>query len=125
MDVRSAPSRVVWVTVLAVLLLTFSLLAGCGGSSSPGTTAGAAGNPLQIIMSNLSYQPQQLTVKVGDTVTWVNQDGPQHDVVANGGEFKSALLDNGGTFSFTFAKAGTYKYYCSIHPNMVGTVVVQ
>ena len=80
---------------------------------------------VQVIMANRSYDPPQVTVKVGDTVTWVNQDTPKHDVVADNGEFKSNLFDKGGTFSFTLTKTGTYPYHCSIHPGMVGTVVVQ
>jgi plastocyanin len=120
MDFR-ARTRAVWLAVLAALLLTFGLLAGCGGS----TTTSTAGSAVQVIMANRSYSPQQVNVRVGDTVTWVNQDSPQHDVVADNGEFKSNLFDKGGTFSFTFTKAGTYPYHCSIHPGMVGTVVVQ
>ena len=76
-------------------------------------------------MTNRSYDPDTVTVKMGDTVTWVNRDSPQHDVVADNGEFKSELFDTGGTFSFTFTQPGTYPYHCSIHPGMVGTVTVQ
>ena len=150
MDFRPVGTRAVWLVVLAALLLTFGLLAGCGGSATSATTSGGTvttatpgttlapgattggstptsgtGNSVQVIMTNRSYDPQQVTVKVGATVTWVNQDSPQHDVVADNGEFKSSLFDKGGTFSFTFTKAGTYPYHCSIHPGMNGTVVVQ
>ena len=126
MDLRTVPTRAVWLVVLAALLLTFGLLAGCGGATTGGNTAtSAAGNAAQVIMTNRSYDPQQVTIKVGDTVIWVNQDAPKHDVVADNGEFKSDLFDKGDTFSFTFTKAGTYPYHCSIHPGMVGTVVVQ
>jgi plastocyanin len=74
-------------------------------------------------MTNRSFVPATLTVQVGDTVTWVNQDAPQHDVVADNGEFTSQPFDKGR--SFTFTKAGTYPYHCSIHPGMTGTVIVQ
>jgi plastocyanin len=101
---------------------------GAGTTAAPGgtvTSAATAGQTVQVVMKNRTYDPQQVTVKVGDTVTWVNQDSPNHDVVADNGEFKSELFANSGSFSFTFTKAGTYPYHCSIHPGMVGTVVVQ
>jgi plastocyanin len=118
-----ARGRTLWFAVLAALLLTFGLLAGCGGSSTTATTA--AGSAAQVIMTNRAYDPQEITVKVGDTVTWVNQDAPKHDVVADNGEFESSLFDKGQSFSYTFTKAGTYPYHCSIHPGMTGTVTVQ
>jgi plastocyanin len=76
-------------------------------------------------MTNRSYDPKSVTIKVGDTVTWVNEDAPQHDVVADGGEFKSDLFDKGQSFSHTFTTTGTYPYHCSIHPGMTGTVIVE
>jgi plastocyanin len=141
----------VWVAVCAAAPLAFALLAGCGGSSTPTASAGSVattavaatsggstesttgstaaratgGQTVTVVMTNRAYDPQQVTVKVGDTVTWVNQDAPQHDVVADNGEFKSQLFDKGQSFSYTFTKAGTYPYHCSIHPGMTGTVIVQ
>jgi plastocyanin len=80
---------------------------------------------VQVVMTNRTYDPETVTVNVGDTVTWVNEDAPQHDVVADNGEFKSELFDKGQTFAFTFTQAGTYPYHCSIHPGMTGVVIVQ
>jgi plastocyanin len=62
---------------------------------------------------------------VGTTVTWTNRDDIPHTVVGNDKVFKSKVLDTDEKFSFTFAKAGTYPYFCSIHPKMTGSVVVQ
>ena len=131
---RRTPAAVLAFAAVALLVaaLAFFVVA-CGGSpsttSSTGggaaTTTGASGGAVQVAMVNTTYVPASITIKVGDTVTWTNQDPIQHDVVANGGQFKSQLLNKGQTFSFTFTKAGTYPYYCAIHPGMTGTVVVQ
>jgi plastocyanin len=121
--------------VLVLTLVLALLVTGCGSGSTATTASGGGatttatnstgGSVIQVIMTNRSYDPATVTVKVGDTVTWLNQDQPQHDVVADNGEFKSQLFDLGQSFSFTFTQAGTYPYHCSIHPGMVGTVIVQ
>jgi plastocyanin len=107
--------------------LTSAASAGITGSSGTGavTTSGAGGATVQVTMVNRTFNPATVTVKVGDTILWTNQDSMQHDVVADNGEFKSQLFNKDQTFSFTFTKAGTYPYYCSIHPGMTGTVIVQ
>ena len=111
---------------VATLMILSVVFAGCGASTTTtGGPATSSAGGLQVIMKNIAYDPASLTFKVGQTVTWVNQDSTQHDVVANKGAFKSGLLQTGGTLSFTFTKAGTYQYYCSIHPNMNGTIIVQ
>jgi plastocyanin len=66
-----------------------------------------------------------LAVKAGDTVTWTNKDGEPHTVVSEDGLFRSKALDEGDSYSFTFSKPGTYKFICSIHPQMKGTITVQ
>jgi plastocyanin len=96
-----------------------------GGEDTTGVTSQGTVTGTQVIMTNRSYDPQTVTIGVGGTVTWVNQDAPQHDVVADNGEFQSQLFDKGQSFSFTFTKAGTYPYHCSIHPGMTGTVIVR
>lgn len=119
----------------AALAMALSLiLASCGSDTTATTppdaettavTGQGGGTGVQVIMTNRSYDPQTVTVRVGDTVTWVNEDAPRHDVVADNGEFASQLFDAGQTFSFTFTEAGTYPYHCSIHPGMDGTVIVE
>jgi plastocyanin len=78
-----------------------------------------------VTMKNFDFAPMAMTVSAGTTVTWKNADGEPHTVVSADGLFRSAALDQNDTFKFTFAKPGTYKYVCSIHPKMVGTITVK
>lgn len=88
-----------------------------------GATEAAAGT---IIMAkDFMFAPTSLTIKAGSTVTWTNHDEEPHTVVSDSGLFRSGALDTNQSFSFRFEKPGTYKYLCSIHPRMVGTVIVQ
>src|SRR3712207_5030096 len=71
-----------------------------------------------------SFSPNPVEVKVGETVTWINDDSGRHTVTSKDGVFDSGMMGTGQSFSFTFDKAGEYPYFCEPHPNMVGTVVV-
>ena len=97
---------------LAVAALTFCLRA-------------AHADDTTVTIDNFTFQPAQLTVKVGTTVTWKNHDDIPHTVVANDKSFKSRVLDTGEKFSFTPTKPGAYPYFCSVHPKMTGTLVVE
>jgi plastocyanin len=79
----------------------------------------------QIKIDNFSFSPTQLTIPVGSSVTWVNNDDVPHTVVGSHQEFRSKALDTDDTFSFTFTKAGTFEYFCSVHPMMTGKIVVK
>jgi len=79
----------------------------------------------EVKIDNFSFGPAALTVPVGTTVSWTNRDDIPHTVVSTDGVFKSKVLDTDEKFSFTFSKAGTYPYFCSIHPKMTGKVIVQ
>src|SRR5438132_3304398 len=81
--------------------------------------------PTEVRVNNFSFGPEALTVPANSTVAWVNKDDVPHVIASNDGLFKSKALDTDDKFSFTFNKAGTYSYYCSIHPKMVGKIVVQ
>ena len=113
----------VWVASFAgvVVIAIVLLLAG-----SPSVTANdqSAANA-EVKIDNFSFGPQTLTVPVGSTVTWTNRDDIPHTSVSTDGVFKSKVMDTDEKFSYTFAKAGTYPYYCSIHPKMTGQVVVK
>lgn len=92
--------------------------------AAPGLSA-AAPAPKLVTIGNFTFQPAVLTVPKGATVTWVNGDDIPHTVVATDQSFKSKVMDSDGRFSFTFAKPGTYAYFCSLHPHMTGKIVVQ
>jgi plastocyanin len=92
--------------------------------------AGAATIPLgngRINIDNFTFGPAMLTVAAGSKVTWTNRDDIPHTVVdaADQRQFKSSPLDTGDSFSYVFGKPGTYRFFCSIHPRMQGTVVVR
>jgi len=82
--------------------------------------AALAENPLVTI----DISPPSLTVMVGMSVTWLNKDDIPHTVVSKTRQFKSKALHTDDSFSFTFNEAGTYEYFCSLHPHMTGTIVV-
>ena len=86
----------------------------------------AAGPPTaEVRIDNFSYQPATLTVKAGTQVTWTNHDDMPHTVTSEDQSFKSKALDTDEKFTFTPSKAGTYTYFCSIHPKMTGKLVVE
>jgi plastocyanin len=110
---------------LAALVVTlFAMLTPAGkNDTAVGQAQTAASAAVKI--DNFSFGPTALTVPVGTTVTWTNRDDIPHTVVSTDGVFKSKALDTDDKFSFVFTKPGTYAYFCSIHPKMTGTVVVQ
>jgi plastocyanin len=87
----------------------------------------AATAPDAVTIDNFAFGPAAITVAAGTKVTWTNRDDEPHTVTSADDPklFKSAALDTGDSFSFTFDKPGTYRYFCSIHPHMTGTVVVK
>lgn len=82
-------------------------------------------DPTKIVVKDFMFVPTSLTVKTGSTVTWANKDDEPHTVVSDTGLFRSGAMDTNESFSFKFDKPGTYHFTCSIHPRMVGTIVVQ
>jgi plastocyanin len=80
---------------------------------------------IEVKVDNFTFNPPQITVKAGDTVIWVNHDDIPHTVTSKTFIFKSKALDSDDKFSFTFATAGSFPYFCSLHPHMTGTIVVE
>src|ERR1700688_1218483 len=105
--------------MIAILLL-------CAGSPSVmASNDKASAATAEVKIDNFSFGPQTITVHVGATVTWTNRDDIPHTSVSTDGVFKSKVLDTDEKFSYTFTKAGTYPYFCSVHPKMTGQIVVQ
>jgi plastocyanin len=85
----------------------------------------AAQDGMAVNIDNFTFGPQRLTVPVGTTVTWTNQDDIPHTIVSTSQAFRSQALDTNDKFSFTFTTPGSYDYFCSLHPHMTGTIVVE
>jgi plastocyanin len=90
-----------------------------------GHPAGAAPDAAHIVITDFMFAPDSLTIKAGTTVTWTNKDDEPHSVVSDTGLFRSGARDTDESFSFRFDKPGTYHFTCSIHPRMVGTIIVE
>ena len=112
---------------IALLAAVLTLgIAGVGaGTGNLSARAQQKPETAEVKIDNFSFGPSDLTVPVGTTVTWTNRDDIPHTVVSTDKVFKSKVLDTDEKFSFTFSKAGTYPYFCSIHPKMTGKIVVQ
>src|SRR3954468_2359888 len=123
-----------FVALLAVALVA----AGCGGASKKSSSSTAAGSPPPaagsqpgaapgaVSMKGLRFHPDQTTVRVGQKVTWTNDDNVVHNVTATGGaKFMSQAYGPGKTYSFTPRKGGTISYVCTLHPGMNGKLVVK
>ena len=118
--------------IALVALLGFSVACSSSSPSTPSTTMSPSGSSVAAsivtgasTMTTTAYTPNPVTVSVGGTVTWTNNDSKTHTSTANGGNWNSPPVAPGGTFSMTFPAAGSFPYHCSIHPGMVGTVTVQ
>lgn len=111
----------------AIALLTVTLASSLIVASASRLGAGEAEKPpvTSIAIDNFSFTPREVTVKEGSTITWVNHDDVPHTVVSKDQKFRSKALDTNDQFSFTFTNAGTYVYFCSVHPIMVGKVIVK
>jgi plastocyanin len=107
-------------------LLQLALLAPLGARAEPATAAnGATAADTEVKIDNFTFVPQRVTVKPGTTVTWINEDDIPHAIAATGKEFRSKVLDTNDKYSFTFKTMGTFEYFCSLHPHMTGTIVVE
>ena len=115
-SVRFAPSRALIVAMLLGPIIGAMLAFG----------AVAAQDATNVItIDNFTFSPKELTIAVGTTVKWVNHDDIPHTIVEKKTTFRSKALDSDDSYSFTFTSAGTFDYFCGLHPHMVGQVIVK
>jgi len=127
--VKVAPMRMITQRMFDALMGTFLLGAAVTAIASISLQAGKAAAadpaPVDIKIDNFAFAPQRLTVKAGTTVIWRNRDDIPHAIASSIRLFKSKALDSDDTYAFTLKTAGTYEYFCSLHPQMTGTIVVE
>jgi plastocyanin len=124
--INPAPRRRRIALVLGAVGVTALLAAALPELTATGVAAvQAAASPATVQIENFTFAPATLTVTAGTTVTWKNEDDSPHRIGDKNGTFKSAALDTDDTFSHTFAAPGEYPYICTIHPYMVGEIVVK
>jgi plastocyanin len=106
--------------------LVVAILLGPVAGAMLAFAAVAAQDPTNVVtIDNFTFSPKDLTVAVGTTVKWVNHDDIPHTVVEKNTTFRSKALDTDDSYSFTFTTAGSFDYFCGLHPHMVGKVIVQ
>lgn len=121
---------------LAILATAFILAtSACGGADpgeetttsaeQPGTTNSPTGSE-DVVLENISFNPDEITVQAGSSVTWTNEDGVSHTATSDDDLWDSDTISSGSEFSFVFDEPGTYTYFCKFHPTrMQGTVIVE
>ena len=117
---RRSVSAGVFLVTLGLAIVGLDAVAGKATASAQSTP-----ETMDVKIDNFTFGPAELTVKAGTTITWTNRDDIPHTVVSSDKAFKSKVLDTDEKFSATFRTPGTFSYFCSIHPKMTGTVVVQ
>jgi plastocyanin len=112
---------------IAILTVTLVITIGAMGTRHQNSIVNVQqkSDTTEVKIDNFSFGPGTLAVPVGATVTWTNRDDIPHTAVSTDGAFKSKVMDTDEKFSYTFTKAGTFPYFCSIHPKMTGKAVVQ
>jgi plastocyanin len=120
---RSAVARLVPGRALAIAMLLGPVV---GAMVAFATVAAEETKDANVVtIDNFSFTPGDLTVAVGTTVKFVNHDDIPHTVVENNKAFRSKPLDTDDSYSYTFASAGTFGYFCGLHPKMVGKIIVK
>ena len=123
------------ILILGIALVVL-LVAGCAQTKPTGATPVKGGTEsiytqpggpteANIEIKDFGFNPSSLTIRSGVKITWAQEDSVRHTIVSDTALFESPELAKGETFSFTFTQLGTYTYHCSLHPSMIGTIIVQ
>jgi len=113
-------------TVRILFALSSLLLSSVTLGQAENETSPDSSKKNQIVIKDFHFSPDTLTVKSGEKVTWINRDEEPHTVVSVEKQFKkSSALDTDQEFTITVGAPGTYTYFCSVHPKMTGTIVVE
>jgi len=116
---------VVSILAVAICALARPSDAGTASGGTERSVAVAAQTGPQIEIAKHKFSRPTLTVPAGTTVSWLNRDEDVHTVVSTNQAFKSAGLETGERYSYTFTKPGVYQYFCTLHPLMTGTIIVK
>ncbi len=114
-------------TSLALIAAVSVILASCSSAPSPTVAASrpaSGASEVQVTVEGFAYHPADLTIPVGTKVMWTNKDGAPHTITSDDALWDSGQLNRGDTFEHTFGQAGTFKYHCSVHPSIRGTITV-
>jgi plastocyanin len=107
------------------LCVAIALAAAVFATAAALPAAPAQAADTEVLIDQFTFTPQRFIVKVGTTVTWINEDDVPHTVASSSKLFKSKALDTGDKFLFTFTTPGAFQYFCSVHPYMTGAIVVE
>ncbi len=113
------------ITILALLMASVGCSKKNDYNTNPSPKVGGTQGSNEVMISGSSFGPGTLTVAANTTVTWTNKDSFAHTVTSDATMFDSGNMDNNATYSFLFTTKGSYKYHCSYHPGMTGTIIVQ
>ena len=109
---------------LSALAIAFLLLTACSDETS-GSTGSTDDGTVSVVIKSFKYVPDPATVSVGNSITWTNEDPVGHTVTARDDSFKTGMFFPDDTATLTFTTSGTFEYFCSTHPEMSGTVIVE
>ena len=128
---KKKTNKFLWIVLIAVVVVAlvgaYFYYNGMGSyTRNGGRFTADSGSSLNVQIKDYYFTSGELTIKVGDTVTWTNYDLQRHNVVSVlGDELNSGMLYKGNKYYHTFTNAGTYDYYCTIHPSMKGKIIVR